>query len=68
MAVWCTDIGPSANQEVHNIIMAPADGIVKGSDAFVVGLARVAHLWKTLENARFYNRKNDTQYCYTGAY
>lgn len=47
VAVWCADIGSRANQEIHYIVMAPADGIVKGSDAFIIGLARVVHLWKT---------------------
>lgn len=47
VAVLCSDIGSDANQEIHYIVMASADGIVKGSDAFIVGLAGVAHLWKT---------------------
>lgn len=46
VAVWSTDIGPDANQKVHNIVVTPADSIVKGGDAFVVGLARVGHLQK----------------------
>lgn len=54
MAVWCTDIGPNANQEIHNIVMAPADGIVKGSDAFIIGLARVIHLRKTFYTERIH--------------
>lgn len=44
VAVWSTDIGPDANQKVHNVVVTPADSIVKGGDAFVVGLARVGHL------------------------
>lgn len=54
MAVWWTNIGSNANQEIHNIVMAPADGIVKGGDAFIVWLARVIHLWKT-----FYTKSID---------
>lgn len=45
MAVLCTDIDSNANQEVHYVVMPPADGIMKASDAFIVGLARVSHLW-----------------------
>lgn len=44
MAVWCTDIGSNANQEIHNIVVASTDGIVEGGDAFIVWLAGVVHL------------------------
>lgn len=44
MTVWGADVGPDANQKVHDVVVAPADGVVKGGDAFVVGLARVSHL------------------------
>lgn len=44
MAVWRTNIGSYANQEIHHIVMAAADGIVKGGDAFIIGLAGVVHL------------------------
>lgn len=47
VAVWGADIGSDANQEIHNIVMAAADGIMKGSDAFIVGLARISHLRRT---------------------
>lgn len=48
VAVWRADIGSGANQEVHHIVMASANGVVKGGDALVVGLAGVAHLRETL--------------------
>lgn len=47
MAVWCTDVGSDADQEVYNIVMTSANSIMKGSDALIVGLARVIHLSKT---------------------
>lgn len=47
MAVWCTDVCSDANQEVNHIVMAAADGIVKGSDALIVWLAGVTHLKET---------------------
>ena len=46
MAVGCADISSNANQEVHHVVVAPADGVVEGRDALVVGLAGVAHLWE----------------------
>lgn len=55
MTIWCTDIGPDANQKVHNVIMAPADGVVKGGDAFIVGAARVNHL---RENRMYFSSKH----------
>lgn len=48
VAVWRADIGSGANQEVHHIVMASANGVVKGGDALVVGLAGVTHLRETL--------------------
>lgn len=44
MAVWRADIGSNANQEIHHVVVAAADAVVKGSDALIVGLARVVHL------------------------
>lgn len=44
MTVWGADIGPDANQKVYDVVVTSADGVVKGGDAFVVGLARVGHL------------------------
>lgn len=46
MAVWCTDVGSDGDQEIHNIVMTSTNGIMKGSDAFIVGLARIIHLNK----------------------
>lgn len=48
-----TDIGPDTNQKVYHIVVAPADGIVKGSDAFIIGLAGVAHLSKNILHSAF---------------
>lgn len=45
MAIWCADIGSDADKEIHHIVMASADRIVKGGDSFVIGLAGIAHLW-----------------------
>lgn len=53
VTVWRTDIGPDTNQKVYHIVVAPADGIVKGSDAFVIGLAGVAHLSKNILHSAF---------------
>ena len=47
VTVWSADIGSNTNQDVHHVVMAATDGIVQGGDAFIVGLAGVAHLWKT---------------------
>lgn len=47
MAVLCAGIGSRADQEVHHVVVAPANGVVKGSDALVVGLAGVTHLRET---------------------
>lgn len=47
MAVWCTDVRSDANQEIHHIVVAAADGIVKGSDALIIWLAGVTHLGVT---------------------
>lgn len=44
MAVWCTDVGSNSDQEVHNIVMASTDCIMKRSDAFIIRLAGVIHL------------------------
>lgn len=46
MAVRCTDINSNPNQEVHDIVMPKADGIMKGSDAFFIWLAGITHLGK----------------------
>ena len=50
MAVWSTDVGPNADKEIHHVVVAPADCIVKGSDALIVRLAGVAHLQELFEN------------------
>lgn len=47
MAVGGTGIGSGANQEIHHVVVATADRVVEAGDAFVVGLARVVHLWNT---------------------
>lgn len=47
MAVLCAGIGTRADQEVHHVVVAPANGVVKGSDALIVGLAGVTHLRET---------------------
>lgn len=47
VAVWCADVGSGANQEVHHVVMASTDAVVKGGDALVVGLAGVTHLRET---------------------
>lgn len=52
MAVWCTGVCSDANQEIHHIVMAAADGIVKGSDALVIWLAGVTHLGETFYTKR----------------
>lgn len=44
VAVRRADVGPAADQKVHHAVVAPADGVVKRGDAFVVGLAGVHHL------------------------
>lgn len=46
VAIWRTDIRPDANQKVYNVVVTPADRVVKGGDAFIVGKAGVSHLWK----------------------
>lgn len=56
MTIWCTDIRPDANQKVYNAVMTPADSIVKGGDAFIVGIARVSHLWKNRMHLLFKNK------------
>lgn len=49
VAVWRTDVGSRANQEVHHAVVAPADGVVEGGDALVIGLAGVGHLRETFQ-------------------
>lgn len=44
MAVRRIDVGPNVDQEVHNAVVGPTDGIVQGGDALVVRLARVIQL------------------------
>lgn len=44
VAVRCADVGSRAHQEVNHVVVASADGVVKGSDALVVRLAGVNHL------------------------
>lgn len=56
VAVWCADIGSNANQEVHHVVVAPTDGVVKGSDALIIGLAGVVHLQKTFYTAKYMRR------------
>lgn len=56
MTIWCTDVRPDANQKVDNVVMTPADSIVKGGDAFIVGIARVNHLWKKGMHLLFKNK------------
>lgn len=46
MAVWRIDVGPNIDQEVHDAIVGPTDGVVQGGDALVVRLARVVQLWQ----------------------
>lgn len=58
MTIWCADIRPDANQKVDNVVMTPADSIVKGGDAFIVGIARVSHLEKNRMNLLF--KEKDT--------
>lgn len=56
MTIWRADIRPDANQEVYDVVMTPADGIVKGGDAFIVGTARVNHLKKNRTHLLFKNK------------
>ena len=44
MAVGGADIGSDANQEVHDVVVTSADGVVERRDALVVGLAGITHL------------------------
>lgn len=37
-------IDPKVQQELHDVVVAGADGVVQWGDAFVIGLARVFHL------------------------
>ena len=53
VAIWCTNIGSNADQEIHHIVMTSADGIVKGGDAFIIGLAGVVHLNNTYRKRGF---------------
>lgn len=46
VTVGCADVRPRPNQKVHDVVVTPADGIVEGGNAFVVGTARVNHLQK----------------------
>lgn len=46
VAVRCADICSNADQEVHHVVVAPTDGIMKGGDSLIIGLAGVTHLWK----------------------
>ncbi|KAG8143694.1 hypothetical protein E2320_000877, partial [Naja naja] len=39
VAVWRIDVGANIDQEVHNAVVGPADGVVQGGDALVVRLA-----------------------------
>lgn len=44
MAVGRIDIGPDIDQEVHDAVVGPTDGVVQGGDPLVVRLARVIQL------------------------
>lgn len=46
VAVWRIDVGPNVDQEVHDAVVGPTDGIVQGGDALVIRLARVIQLWQ----------------------
>lgn len=46
VAVWSADVCSDANQEVHHIVVSPTDGVMKCSDALIIGLAGVTHLWE----------------------
>jgi len=52
MAVWCTYVGSNANQEVHHIVMPPTDGVMQASDALIIWLAGVSHLWKIFNTSK----------------
>lgn len=51
MTVRGADVGPNANQEVHHVVVPPADGVMQPRDAFIVGLAGIGHLWRTVEQS-----------------
>lgn len=44
ITVGSVHIDPKIQQELHDVVVAGADGVVQRGDPFVIGLARVFHL------------------------
>lgn len=50
MAVRGVDVGPNVDEEIHNVVVGPTDGIVEGGDALIVGLTGVIQLARKRRN------------------
>ena len=44
IAVWRVDISTKLNEELDDVVVTSADGVVQRCDAFVIGVTDIVHL------------------------